>query len=135
MLPVDEVMIDPAEVNNIGLGESIYTRKQLDEFAQFQDSQGTRKAYLAKTAELAYRRRTGDSEWGLGLSTAAQSSIIDIVGASFFPLYSVRKKKCAVTKNYAVFQICRNTWPRHIYNVFSSSKDRSACVFQCYKRK
>jgi hypothetical protein len=89
MLPVDEVRIDPVEVNNIGLGKSIYTREQLDEFARFQDSQGTRKAYLAEMAELAYRGRTGDGEWCLGLSTAAQSSIIDIVGASFFPLYSV----------------------------------------------
>jgi hypothetical protein len=89
MLPVDEVRIDPVEVNDIGLGKSIYTREQLDEFARFQDSQGMRKAYLAETAELAYRGRTGDSEWGLGLSTAPQSSIIDIVGASFFPLYSV----------------------------------------------
>ncbi len=57
--PVDEVRIDPVEVNNIGLGKSIYTREQLDEFARFQDSQGTRKAYLAETAELAYTGRTG----------------------------------------------------------------------------
>ncbi len=71
------------EVNDIGLGKSIYTREQLDKFARFQDSHGTRKAYLAETAELAYRGRTGDGEWGLGLSTAAQGSIIDIVGASF----------------------------------------------------
>jgi hypothetical protein len=89
MLPVDEVRIDPVEVNNIGLGKSIYTREQLDEFARFQDSQGTRKAYLAETAELAYRGQTGDGEWGLGLSPAAQNSIIDFEGASFFPLYSV----------------------------------------------
>jgi hypothetical protein len=89
ILPVDEVRIDPVEVNNIGLGKSIYTREQLDEFARFQDSQGTRKAYLTETAELAYRGRTGDGEWGLGLSAAAQNFIIDFVGASFFPLYSV----------------------------------------------
>jgi hypothetical protein len=89
MLPVDEVRIDPVEVKNIGLGKSIYKREQLDEFARFQDSQGTRKAYLAETAELAYRGRTGDGEWGLGLSSAAQNSIIDFVGAGFFPLYSV----------------------------------------------
>jgi hypothetical protein len=90
MLPVGEVKIDPVEVNNIGLGKSIYTREQLDEFARFQDSQGTRKAYLAeKTAELAYSGRTESGEWGLALSSAAQGSIIDIVGASFFPLYSV----------------------------------------------
>ncbi len=44
------------------------------------------------------------------------------------------QKKCAVTKNYAVFQICWNTWPRHIYHVFSSSSDRSVHVFQWKKR-
>jgi hypothetical protein len=48
MLPVDEVRIDPVKVNDIGLGKSIYTQQQLDEFARFQDSQGTRKAYLAE---------------------------------------------------------------------------------------
>ncbi len=47
MLPMDEVRIDPVQVNDIGLGKSIYTQEQLDEFARFQDSQGTRKAYLA----------------------------------------------------------------------------------------
>jgi hypothetical protein len=35
MLPVDEVRIDPVTVNNIGLGKSIYTKEQLEEFAQF----------------------------------------------------------------------------------------------------
>jgi hypothetical protein len=89
MLPVDEVRIDPVEVNDIGLGKSIYTKEQLVEFARFQDSQGTRKAYLAETAELAYTGRTGNGEWGLALSAAAPGSLIDIVGASFFPLYGV----------------------------------------------
>jgi hypothetical protein len=33
----------------------------LEEFARFQDSQGTWKAYLAETAEMAYTRRgSGD---------------------------------------------------------------------------
>ncbi len=89
MLPVDKVRIDPVKVNDIGLGKSIYTREQLEEFARFQDSQGTRKAYLAKTAEMAYRGRNEKGEWGLALSSAAQGSLIDIVGASFFPLYRV----------------------------------------------
>jgi hypothetical protein len=53
MLPVDEVRIDPVKINNIGLGKSIYTKEQLEEFACFQDNQGTRKAYLAETAEMA----------------------------------------------------------------------------------
>jgi hypothetical protein len=89
MLLVDEVKIDPVEVNDVGLGKSIYTKEQLEEFARFQDSQGTRKAYLAETAELAYTGRTESGEWGLALSSAAQGSLIDIVGASFFPLYKV----------------------------------------------
>jgi hypothetical protein len=86
MLPVDEVRIDPVKVNDIGLGKSIYTCEQLEEFARFQDSQGTRKAYLA---EMAYSGRSEKGEWGLALSSAAQGSLIDIVGATFFPLYRV----------------------------------------------
>jgi hypothetical protein len=58
MLAVDEVWIDPVKVIDIGLGKSIYTQEQLEEFARFQDSQGTRKAYLAETAEMAYTHST-----------------------------------------------------------------------------
>ncbi len=76
-------------MNDIGLGKSIYTKAQLDEFAWFQDSQGTRKAYLAETAELAYVGRLENGEWGLALSSATQGSLIDIVGSNFFPLYKV----------------------------------------------
>jgi hypothetical protein len=89
MLPVGEVKIDPVEVNDIGLGKSISTKAQLGEFARFQDSQGTRKAYLAETAELAYVGRSENGEWGLALSADAQGSLIDIVGSNFFPLYKV----------------------------------------------
>jgi hypothetical protein len=89
MLPVDEVRIDPVTVNNIGLSKSIYTKEQLAEFARFQDSQGTRKAYLAETAEMAYIGRNEKGEWGLALGSAAQGSLIDLVGVNFFPLYRV----------------------------------------------
>ncbi len=89
MLPVDEVRIDPVKVNDIGLGKSMYTQEQLEEFARFQDSQGTRKAYLAETAEMAYSGSNKRGEWGLALSSAAQGTLINIVGASFFPLYRV----------------------------------------------
>ncbi len=41
-------------------------------------------------------------------------------------------KKCVITKNV---QIYWNTWPRYIYHVLSSSKDRSGHAFQCKKRK
>jgi hypothetical protein len=42
---------------NLGLGRSIYSKEQMEDFAQFQDSQNTRKAYLAEAAELAYLGR------------------------------------------------------------------------------
>jgi hypothetical protein len=89
MLPVDKVRIDPVTVNNIGLGKSIYTKEQLEEFARFLDSQGTRKAYPAETAEIAYIGRNEKGEWGLALGSAAQLSLIDLVGINFFPLYRV----------------------------------------------
>jgi hypothetical protein len=88
MLPVDEVKIDPVNVN-IGLGKSIYTKKKLEKLAAFQDSQGMRKAYLAETAELAYMGRNENGEWGLAPGAQAQLSLVNLVGMSFFPLYSV----------------------------------------------
>ncbi len=38
---------------------------------------------------MAYTSRNKKGKWGLALSSAAQRSLIDIVGASFFPLYRV----------------------------------------------
>jgi hypothetical protein len=76
-------------MNNIGLGKSIYTKKQLDEFAALQDSQGTHKAYLAENTELAYMGRNEKGEWGLALGTQSQLLLVDLVGMNFFPLYSV----------------------------------------------
>jgi hypothetical protein len=51
----------------LGWAKSIYTKKKLDEFATFQDSQRTRRAYLAETAELAYIIRNERGEWVLAL--------------------------------------------------------------------
>jgi hypothetical protein len=35
---MDEVRMEGLKMNDLGLGKSIYTNKQLDEFAAFQDS-------------------------------------------------------------------------------------------------
>ncbi len=40
MLPVDEVRIDPVQVNDIDLGKSIYTQEQLDEFTRSRTARG-----------------------------------------------------------------------------------------------
>jgi hypothetical protein len=53
------------QVSDIGLGRNIYANKQLDEFAVFQDSQSTRKAYLAETAELATKGEMNTGSGGL----------------------------------------------------------------------
>jgi hypothetical protein len=57
MLPIDKDQIESLRIGDIGLGRSIYKKKLLHEFSAFQDSQGTRRAYLAETAELAYNGR------------------------------------------------------------------------------
>jgi hypothetical protein len=52
------IAIDDIKVMNLGLG-SIYSPAQLEEFACFQESQGTRRAFLAESAERAYNSRAG----------------------------------------------------------------------------
>jgi hypothetical protein len=47
------------------------------------------KAYLAERAEMAYIGRNEKGEWGLALGSAAQGSLIDLMGVNFFPLYRV----------------------------------------------
>jgi hypothetical protein len=48
---VDLVKITDVNVHDLGMGKSIYSKEQMEDFARFQDSQNTRRAYLTKTAE------------------------------------------------------------------------------------
>jgi hypothetical protein len=48
------IAIDDVKVMDLGLGRSIYSPEQLEEFARFQESHGTRCAFLAESAERAY---------------------------------------------------------------------------------
>ncbi len=89
MMLVDEVQIEGLQMNDIGLGKSIYMKKQLDEFVTFLDIQGMVRAYLAETAELIYIGRNEKGEWGLAMGAQAQNSMIHIIGMSFIPLYTV----------------------------------------------
>ena len=67
------------KVMNLGLGRSIYSSAQLEEFAYFQESQGTRRAFLAESVERAYNSRAG-GQWGSGLSDLTTESLVDAVG-------------------------------------------------------
>ena len=89
MLPVEEVKIEDVKLTDLGLGKSIYSRQQLEEFAKFQGSQGTRRAYLAETAELAYGGRSEKGGWGLALGAGAKSAIIEMIRLEFIPFYRV----------------------------------------------
>jgi hypothetical protein len=57
---VEAVNIDEDDLLDLGLGRSIYSTEQVEEFLRIKDSQGTRKAYLAETVELVYSRRASD---------------------------------------------------------------------------
>jgi hypothetical protein len=80
------IAIDDIKVMNLGLGRSIYSLAQLEEFARFQESQGTRRAFLAESAERAYNSRAG-GQWSSGLSDLATKSLIDAVGYHLVPMY------------------------------------------------
>jgi hypothetical protein len=89
------IAIDDIKVMNLGLGRSIYSPIQLEEFAGFQESQGTRRAFLAESAERAYNSRA-EGMWGSGLSDLATESLIDAVGYHLIPMYRVIGPTAAV---------------------------------------
>ncbi len=76
-------------------GVHIYSPEQLEEFACFQESQGTRRAFLAESAERAYNSRVG-GQWGSGLSDLATAHLIDAVGYHLVPMYRVIGPTAAV---------------------------------------
>jgi hypothetical protein len=65
------VAIEDVNVMELGLGRSIYSPEQLEEFARFHESQGTRRAFLAESAERAYNTRVGD-QWGSARASSAE---------------------------------------------------------------
>jgi hypothetical protein len=73
----------------MGLGRSIYSKAQVKEFLKFQDSQGTRRAYLTETVELAYGGWGEDWFWGLKLGERARAALINTIGWSLGTLYWV----------------------------------------------
>jgi hypothetical protein len=94
-IPMKPIAIDDIKVMNLGLGRSIYSPALLEEFALFQESQGTRRAFLAESAERAYNSRAG-GQWGSGLSDLATESLIDAVGYHLVPIYRVIGPTAAV---------------------------------------
>ena len=67
----------------------------MKEFAHFQESQGTRRAFLAESAERAYNSRSG-GQWDSGLLDLATESLIDAVGYHLVPMYRVIRPTAAV---------------------------------------
>ncbi len=94
-IPMKPIAIEDVKVMDLGLGRSIYSPAQLEEFACFQESQGTRRAFLAESAERAYNSRVG-GQWGSGLSDLATAHLIDAVGYHLVPMYRVIGPTAAV---------------------------------------
>ncbi len=82
---MDPVKVSDVDILGHGLGKSIYSKEQMEEFVWFQDSQNTRRAYLAETAELAYLGRSR-GEWGHGLTDLTRDQIVNAVGYQLIPL-------------------------------------------------
>jgi hypothetical protein len=95
-IPMKPIAIDDIKVMDLGLGRSIYSPEQLEEFARFQESQGTRRAFLAESAERAYNTRVG-GQWGSGLSDLATAHLIDAVGYHLVPMYRLIGPTAAIT--------------------------------------
>ncbi len=93
--PHEAHSIDDVKVMDLGLGRSTYSPEQLEEFARFQKSQGTRRAFLAESAERAYNTRVG-GQWGSGLSDLATAHLIDAVGYHLVPMYRMIGPTAAV---------------------------------------
>jgi hypothetical protein len=86
-IPITDVNIDDVDLATMGLGKSIYSQKQLEDFASFQEAANTREAYVAEQAEIAHGSMSSSGEWGMGLNQWAQSQLIDLVGNYFVPFY------------------------------------------------
>ncbi len=78
-LPVKPVKIDDKDMLDLGLGRSIYSKAQVEEFLKFQDSQGTRSWPMEDVESMG----PGDSSLG----QCARGALIDAVGWSLMPLY------------------------------------------------
>jgi hypothetical protein len=85
-IPVKPIASDDVKVMNLGLGRSIYSPAMLEEFARFQESQGTRRTFLAESAKRAYNSRAG-GQWGSGLSDLATENLIDALWYYLVPMY------------------------------------------------
>jgi hypothetical protein len=85
-IPMTPLKTQDVQMLRIGHGKSIYSPEQIDEFIRFQERQGTRRAFLAESAERAYNSRFG-GEWGSGLTDRATDHLMDVVGFHLVPLY------------------------------------------------
>ena len=86
-IPVSQVEVIEDEKLPWGLGRSLYTPEQLEDFYNFQQAQAVRSAFVADQAEAAFQDRGPSGEWGLGLGQGAKQSLLHLVGSSFIPLY------------------------------------------------
>lgn len=79
-----EVAVEELDVKDLHIGYSIYSKNQMQEFANFAHSAGARKAYLADQAHQSIAGLTDG-----GLSEFQLSGLMDKIGNKFIPLYRI----------------------------------------------
>ena len=89
----EAIPLEPVQVNDSMpswvLGKTIYKTEQLQQFYEFQQSQGVRAAYVSDQTELAYQGRSADGQWGLALGEQARRTLENWIGGAMVPFYSV----------------------------------------------
>jgi len=86
------ITIDDIKVMNLGLGRSIYSPAQLEEFACNQESQGTRRAWPRVPREPT----TAGLEDSGAQVCRTWLSLIDAIGYHLVPMYQVIRLTAAV---------------------------------------
>ena len=88
LFPVDPLGIqEMSESDFVGLGRSIYSPEQIEQFNLFQEIAGARAAFLAVQTGTAYKGKNAAGDWGLPFGSYQQEQLIDTMGMSFIPLY------------------------------------------------
>ena len=88
LFPIEPLGIaDRSDDELHGLGRSIYSKEQIEQFLIYQEVSGSRAAFLSAQTQIAFKNRNANGEWGLPFNQFQSDQILDSVGLSFIPLY------------------------------------------------
>lgn len=86
-IPVDDVVIDVGSNPTYGLGKSLYSQAQQEEFESLRNTIGARPSYVADASMRAFHSRSHTGSLGSGLSEWAMEGIVERVGWEYIPFF------------------------------------------------